>query len=80
MTTMPPLKYRTWLHGFDKPALVTTGTDSPPFFKPIAESVAQSLPRSTRYTFQGAGHVPHLSHPQAYVDTVRPFCQQAGSV
>lgn len=59
---------------FDKPALVTTGTDSAPFFKPIAEIVAHALPRSTVYTFEGAGHVPHLSHPQAYVDVVRPFC------
>ena len=68
------------LANFDKPALVTTGTDSAPFFKPIAESVAQALPHSTRHSFDGAGHVPHLSHPRVYVGVVRPFCQQAGAV
>jgi pimeloyl-ACP methyl ester carboxylesterase len=60
---------------FDRPALVTAGTASPPFFKPIAELMAQALPRSTFQTFDGAGHIPHLSHPQQYVQTVRQFCR-----
>ena len=65
------------LQHFDRPALVTAGTASPPFFKPIAELIAEALPRSTFQTFDGAGHVPHLSHPQQYVQTVRQFCRQA---
>ncbi|MCA1648178.1 MAG: alpha/beta hydrolase [Chloroflexi bacterium] len=62
------------LAAFDRPSLVTTGTESPPFFKPITAAVAEALPSSTLHTFEGAGHVPHLSHPALYVDTVRQFC------
>jgi pimeloyl-ACP methyl ester carboxylesterase len=69
----------TSLRRFDKPALVTTGSESAPFFKPIAESVAEALPRSTVRVFEGSGHVPHLTHPDVYVDAVREFCQRAGS-
>jgi pimeloyl-ACP methyl ester carboxylesterase len=64
------------LQAFDKPALVTMGTSSPPFFKPIAEVVAKALPQSTTHVFEGAGHVPHLSHPQQYVQTIRQFCSR----
>ena len=67
------------LRNFDEPALITPSTDSAPFFKPIAEVVEQALPHSTCRTFEGAGHVPHLSHPQAFVETIRLFCQPAVS-
>jgi pimeloyl-ACP methyl ester carboxylesterase len=64
------------LRAFDRPALLTMGTTSPPFFKPIAEMVAQALPHSSTHVFEGAGHVPHLSHPSQYVETVEAFCSQ----
>ena len=63
------------LHAFDRPSLVTTGTESPPFFKPITEAVAQALPSSTSHAFEGAGHVPHVSHPAVYVKIVGQLCQ-----
>lgn len=69
----------TSLHAFDRPSLVTTGTESPPFFKPIAAAVAEALPASTSHTFEGAGHVPHLSHPAVYSETVGDFCRKASS-
>jgi pimeloyl-ACP methyl ester carboxylesterase len=62
------------LAAFDRPSLVTTGTESPPFFKPITGAVAEAFPSSIFHTFAGAGHVPHLSHPALYVDTVGQFC------
>src|SRR5207244_7445028 len=46
------------LRAFDKPALVTRGTESPPFFKPITEGVAQALPVSSFHIFEGGGHGP----------------------
>jgi pimeloyl-ACP methyl ester carboxylesterase len=67
------------LHAFEKPALVTNGTESAPFFAPITAAIAEALPSSTLHTFEGAGHVPHLSHPGLYVETVGPFCRQAVS-
>ena len=49
----------------------------PPFFGPIAELVVQAFPRSSTHTFEGAGHVPHISHPQQYVETVRQVCESS---
>ena len=36
------------LAAFDRPALVTSGTDSAPFFGPVVDMVAKSVPRSER--------------------------------
>jgi pimeloyl-ACP methyl ester carboxylesterase len=61
------------LAGFDRPALLTSGTESAPFFGPVVDIVAESLPRSDRVTIDGADHVPHVSIPERYVDLVRTF-------
>lgn len=61
------------LRGFDKPALMTRGTASPPFFEPIAERVAASLPHGRLQVLDGVGHVPHLSHPRQYLAVLRGF-------
>jgi pimeloyl-ACP methyl ester carboxylesterase len=66
------------LRSFEKPALVTTGTASPPFFGPIAEIVAQALPMSTLRRIDGAGHVPQISHPDLYVELIRDYCEHSG--
>ena len=65
------------LRNLGSPALITLGSASPPFFRPIAESVAQALPRGTTHVFEGAGHLPHVSHPEDYVQIVQRFCQSA---
>ncbi len=65
------------LASFDKPALATKGTESPPFFSPIVDQLLASLPRSTSHVFEGAGHVPHISDPRQYVQTVKEFCASA---
>jgi len=67
------------LRSIEKPALVTTGTTSGPFFGPIAEIVAQALPMSTLRRFEGAGHVPHISHPDLYVELIRHYCEHTGA-
>jgi pimeloyl-ACP methyl ester carboxylesterase len=63
------------LAGFDRPALLTSGTESPPFFGPVVDMVAESLPRSERVTIDGADHVPHISVPGRYVELVGSFAQ-----
>lgn len=63
------------LAGFDKRALLTSGTDSAPFFGPVVDIVAQALPHAQRITITGADHVPHLSVPARYVELVRTFAQ-----
>jgi pimeloyl-ACP methyl ester carboxylesterase len=63
------------LAAFDRPALVTSGTDSAPFFGPVADMVAEPLPRSERVTIDGADHVPHISVPDTYVALVKTLAQ-----
>ena len=60
---------------FRKPALLTNGSESPPFFTMALNRISQGLPQAKRLTFQGAGHVPHLSHPEQYIETVTRFCR-----
>jgi pimeloyl-ACP methyl ester carboxylesterase len=62
------------LSRFTKPALLTSGTQSPPFFPMVLDQLAKALPHATRKALEGAGHVPHLSHPEQYIQVVRAFC------
>lgn len=59
---------------FSKPALLTCGTQSPPLFPLVIEKLVKAIPGVTRLTFEGAGHVPHISHPLEYVEVVKDFC------
>jgi len=61
------------LHGFTAPALLTRGDQSPPFFPLVMDRVAAALPQARMSTYAGAGHVPHLSHPEEYVQVVTEF-------
>jgi len=67
------------LAGFDKPALMTSGTETAPFFGPVVDMVAEALPGSERVTIDGADHVPHISVPGRYVELVRTFAQRERS-
>jgi pimeloyl-ACP methyl ester carboxylesterase len=64
---------------FSRPALLTQGDRSESFFPLIVDKLAGVLPRAQRRTLPGAGHVPQLTHPEAYVDTVRSFIQHSAS-
>lgn len=63
------------LAGFDRPALLTSGTESAPFFAPVVDMVAEHLPRSERISIDGADHVPHISVPGRWVELVTTFAQ-----
>lgn len=58
---------------FDRPALLTSGTESAPFFGPVVDKVAKALSRAQRVTIEGADHVPHISVPERYVELVNTF-------
>jgi len=62
------------LSEFKKPALLTDGDQSPPFFPLVLDKFKEVLPHARRFTFQGAGHVPHISHPEKYVENIKRFC------
>jgi pimeloyl-ACP methyl ester carboxylesterase len=65
-----------WLTGFSKPVLLTMGDRSPPMFAPVIGKLAPRLPQAEVVTLEGAGHVPHLTHPVAYVDLVLAFASR----
>ena len=58
---------------FARPALLTQGEQSPPMFARILDIVAAAMPRAERRTLPGAGHAPHVSHPELYVQIVGEF-------
>ena len=61
------------LANFSSSALLTDGDQSEPFFPLVIEKVAQVLPQAQRRTLSGVGHVPHLSHPDEYIEAVASF-------
>ena len=62
-----------WIKAFPRPALFTTGGQSPPTFAPVVANLAQVLPQAEVVTFSGAGHIPHVTHPDAYVEAITRF-------
>ncbi|MGE0824839.1 MAG: alpha/beta fold hydrolase [Candidatus Binatia bacterium] len=62
-----------WIRGFSKPALLTLGDQSPPTFAPVVTKLAAALPHVEVVTFPGAGHIPHATHPAAYVEAIVAF-------
>jgi pimeloyl-ACP methyl ester carboxylesterase len=63
------------LVGFQKPALLTSGTESAPFFGPVVDLVAAQIPGARRVTITGANHVPHITVPDRYVELVTNFAR-----
>jgi pimeloyl-ACP methyl ester carboxylesterase len=61
------------LSRFSSPALLTEGDQSPPWFPKIISKLAGAIDGAERLTFSGAGHVPHLTHPDGYVPAVTEF-------
>src|SRR6266849_6687464 len=55
------------LAAFNHPVFITKGDQSPPFFAVILDKISRALPQAQHHTFHGAGHVPHLTHPDEYV-------------
>jgi len=64
------------LTDFNKPALLTNGTESAPFFSWVVNKLANAIPHAQRIIFEGAGHIPHMSNPEKYVEAVKNFCLQ----
>ena len=58
------------------PVLLTTGEKSPPIFAPVIGKLAEALPRVETLTFPDAGHIPHVTHPDAYVEATTAFIRK----
>ena len=65
-----------WIKGFSRPSLLTTGDQSPPTFAPVVAKLADVLPNVEAITFPGSGHIPHVTHPDAYVEAIRTFIRK----
>lgn len=61
------------LDRFSRPVLLTLGDQSPPMFEPIVQIIAEALPNAEVLTFPGAGHIPHVTHPDAFVEAITSF-------
>jgi pimeloyl-ACP methyl ester carboxylesterase len=62
---------------FDRPALLTNGTVSPPFFAAIVGTLASALPQFRIETIESADHSPHQTTTDQYIDLVRRFVAAA---
>ena len=55
------------------PVLLTGGDQSPPFFGTILTRLVEAMRSAQVRTLPGAGHDPHLTHPDLWVAAVREF-------
>jgi pimeloyl-ACP methyl ester carboxylesterase len=53
--------------------LITRGTASPRYMMLLAERVAELLPDAQLAVVEGAGHSPHITHPDVYAEMVEGF-------
>jgi pimeloyl-ACP methyl ester carboxylesterase len=61
------------LRGFDRPALLTKGTASPPFLIAVVDAMAAAVPRFETEAIEGADHAPHQTATTEYVDLIGRF-------
>jgi pimeloyl-ACP methyl ester carboxylesterase len=57
----------------DVPLLLTKGEGSPPLLRMLLDRLAGLLPAARTLEIPGAGHVPHETHPDAYVEVIADF-------
>lgn len=55
------------------PVLLTTGGESPPLFGPVVDALAVAIPEAELYCFEQAGHIPHVTHPEPYINATQRF-------
>ena len=65
-----------WIRDFSQPVLLTLGDQSPPIFAPVVAKLTEALPRVEMLTFPDAGHNPHVTAPDAYVETITAFTRK----
>jgi pimeloyl-ACP methyl ester carboxylesterase len=59
--------------GLARPALLTEGDSSLAWFTPVMAGARKALPQAEFATIAGAGHIPHITHPEEYVELIRSF-------
>ena len=64
------------LCSFNRPTLLTRGERSPGFFPAVVAKIAGAMPAADEFVFAGAAHVPHVSHPSEFVETIVGFVRR----
>jgi len=64
------------LFGYPHRIVVSHGDSGPIAYALITDILAATIPTAHRHIIKGAGHAPHLSHPQEFADLVRHSAQQ----
>ena len=55
------------------PLLFSLGSESPGMFAAVIGELAVLVPGARVATIDGAGHIPHATHPELWVATLRTF-------
>jgi pimeloyl-ACP methyl ester carboxylesterase len=63
--------------GYRDPIVITAGSRSSAVFGTINDRLADAFYAPMRYSFEGAGHFPHVSHPDQSVQVITEFCRYA---
>lgn len=58
------------------PMLLTHGTTSPVYFPAVIDELALLVPAARVKTLTGVGHIPHATHPEAWVAALTAFHDQ----
>ncbi|MFI5763174.1 alpha/beta fold hydrolase [Streptomyces sp. NPDC051563] len=59
------------------PLLLSSGTESPAWFRTVLDRIASAVPRAQWNVFTGAGHIPHVTHPQDYATALTRFIRDS---
>ncbi|MGH9184781.1 MAG: alpha/beta fold hydrolase, partial [Acidimicrobiales bacterium] len=62
------------------PLLLTHGTESPPLFPAVIDELAKLVPAAQVEVLEGAGHIPHATHPDGWTARLMAFHDQCGAV
>jgi pimeloyl-ACP methyl ester carboxylesterase len=65
------------LSSFTRPVLLTVGSASAPFFAPVITRLAETIPHARQHTFEGAGHIPHTTHADLFVEVISSFVKDS---
>ena len=58
----------------DVPIVLSDGDQTVPWLRRITEVLGAALPSVHRRTIEGAGHLPHLTRPDAFLEVVEAAC------
>lgn len=61
------------------PLLVSHGTESPVLFPAVVRELLTLVPDARLVVLAGAGHIPHVTHPEAWIADLLTFHDQLGT-